>query len=471
MAFDITSVLGDIARIQEEEKRKQLEYIELHLIDSNPRNYYSMDGIEELAANIQLLGLMEPLIVKDTGGRYMLISGHRRRAALRMLAEAGDLPNGMHEKIACIVESGPVLAGEDQLDRKNREKAKALAEELKLIFANSDTRVLSSSDTALQVRRIRELFTELKDLGYEFPGRMRDHVASAAKVSATRVARLDVIEKGLTEPSLRKAWEAGTLGETSAYEIARREADVQALAAKRIGPKALSDMSTDRVTSVLDACEADGNRERRQAEDLADGLQRFADASDSKSSFSPDEYLEKMHEEDDILRGICRNNLQSIMKSLMFFKDEYDFSENFRLPNIDRIRKHDPHRSYSCGWSGGDGTWIDWDSKGIRVVVPGQQFRKTWTDFYDALTGAALQAAWKTEEPKVSTADTPVLQTGTPTEPGEYMTRTGVGTEDTRQTTMWQRLEWHDGCWSFPKTGAPLPKGTNVFSWFRLPEV
>ena len=93
-------------------------------------------------------------------------------------------------------------------------------------------------------------------------------------------------------------------------------------------------------------------------------------------------------------------------------------------------------------------------------------------DFYDALAGAALQAAWK-QPAKVSAADTGIeLHAGTPTEPGEYMTRIGSGAEETRQTATWQRLEWHtDGNWCFPKTGTPLPKGTNVFRWFKLPEV
>jgi len=464
MAFDITSVLGDIARIQEEENRKKLEYIELHLIDTNPRNYYSMDGIEELAANIQLLGLMEPLIVKDTGGRYMLISGHRRRAALRMLAESGDLPEGMHWKVPCIVESGPVLAGEEQLDRKDLEKARALAEELKLIFANSDTRILSSADTAQQVRRIRELFTELKDLGYEFPGRMRDHVAAAAKVSATRVARLDVIEKGLTEEVLRDAWEDGDLRETTAYEIARRNGLVQEAAADQIGLINLMDMTTEQVVEALDAISAEMGRKSTAPKDAEP-----ASVTDNlKSSFSVDEYRANRQREDAFFREAVNRNLQQMIRSATYYANDINFLDMERAIAIDKIKKGGYHGGGSI-----DGGFFDLDSKGVRFDIDGYgRISRTWTELYDAMAAAALEAVrQRPEQKKVSTADTPVLKTGTPTKQGEYMTRCGVGTEDTRQTTRWQCLEWHDGCWCYPKNGTPLPKGTSVFSWFRLPEV
>lgn len=480
MAFDITKALGDIGRRTADagEAKRELRYIPLHMIDTNPRNFYSTDGIDELADNIRLFGLMEPLLVRQEAcGRYMLISGHRRRLALKKLAEeAENYPESMHEPVACMVETaddplpGVETGGDDEL------RARQMAEELKLIYANADTRVMSSADTAQQVRRIRELFTGLQDLGYQFPGKMRDHVAAAAKVSATRVARLDVIEKNLFPEELRKSWKAGILQETSAYEIARRSPEVQMLVLHRVGVRPLQGMTTQQVTNCLEACEADGNRDREAREDWNKNVRSMAEASgNGKSDFSAEEYLAQMHEEDTILRELCRKNLGSILHELMFFKDEYNFDENFRQANIDRIRKNDPHSSYSVGWNANDstGTCIDWSSKGIEVrYCRRPRFRKTWVDFYDALAGAALQAAWKQPE-KVSAADTGIeLYAGTPTEPGEYMTRIGVGPEETRQTATWQRLEWHtDGSWCFPKTGAPLPKGTNVFRWFKLPEV
>ncbi len=37
--------------------REQIEYIDIDRIDDDPRNFYELSGLDELAANIELLGL------------------------------------------------------------------------------------------------------------------------------------------------------------------------------------------------------------------------------------------------------------------------------------------------------------------------------------------------------------------------------------------------------------------------------
>ena len=464
MAFDITKALSGIGRGPEttgDGRNRELRYVPLHMIDTNPRNFYSTEGIDELADNIRLFGLMEPLLVRqEASGRYMLISGHRRRLALIKLAEEDEnYPASMHDPVACMVEVGAdplpgIEAGSD-----DELRARQMAEELKLIYANADTRVMSSADTAQQVRRIRELFTGLQDLGYQFPGKMRDHVAAAAKVSATRVARLDVIEKNL-EPSLRKAWREGTLGETSAYEIARRPKDVQKLVAQRLDAKILGGMTTERVAQVLDACEADGNRDREAREDWNKNVGAMAEAAGSSPTFDGEEYLAERAAEDEAFAELLDYWAD------MFFQ-ELDGIQS-RQEGIETLKKRFRNRGHYGSVVNYDGS-----AKGLTLYKKSspKKILRTWTDVYDML---CLDALYRVAQiPEVSAADTGIeLHAGTPTEPGEYMTRIGVGPEETRQTATWQRLEWHtDGSWCFPKTGAPLPKGTNVFRWFKLPEV
>ena len=67
------------------------------------------------------------------------------------------------------------------------------APELRLILANSSTRVLSPAEVSKQAQRVETLLYQLKEQGYAFPGRMRDQVAAACKVSAPKLARLKVI--------------------------------------------------------------------------------------------------------------------------------------------------------------------------------------------------------------------------------------------------------------------------------------
>ena len=62
--------------------REQIEYIDIDRIDDDPRNFYELSGLDELAANIELLGLQQPIRVRpgEEPGRYVIVSGHRRRA-------------------------------------------------------------------------------------------------------------------------------------------------------------------------------------------------------------------------------------------------------------------------------------------------------------------------------------------------------------------------------------------------------
>ena len=52
-------------------------------------NKYSMDGLKDLAAGIEMDGLQEPLVLGQINGEYWLISGHRRMAALNILVAEG----------------------------------------------------------------------------------------------------------------------------------------------------------------------------------------------------------------------------------------------------------------------------------------------------------------------------------------------------------------------------------------------
>lgn len=463
MAFDIAKALGDISR--KPEGQRQIQYIPLHLIDTNPKNNYSTNGIESLAANIQMWGLLDPLIVKETPDRrYMLISGHRRRLALRMNAEAAEnYPDSMHEPVPCIVEpeDAPLPGIEDP---EKAAAARPLAEELKLIYANADTRVMSSADTAQQVRRIRELFTELQDLGYKFPGKMRDHVAAAAKVSATRVARLDVIEKGLTEPALRKAWKDGTIGETTAYEIARHIGLVQEKAAERIGAKVLGSMTTEKAAEALRAISADMNRESKAAKDLQDGLDRFSQGTALAQDRNRivNDYLKQRQDEDD-----------EFFEALAEMADHY-FSAlgavNTRQEGIERLKKGFRH-------NGGCNSTIDYQGSGKGLTLQrfaprrGKEITRTWTDVYDMLCTIALsdEALKANSHGKVSAADTgSKWQTGTPTEIGDYAVVCGTPKEKTPGSFMRSFQRWTGEGWA---DGRGVPLRLNVYGWIKLPEV
>ena len=190
-------------------EREQIEYIDIERLDADPNNFYELSNVDELATNIQLLGLQQPLRVRAVGrDRFVIVSGHRRWTALRKLVEEGH--NELREA-PCI---------------RERSQGSAALQELRLIFANSDTRRMSSADISKQAERVETLLYQLKEEGYEFPGRMRDHVAQACKVSKSKLSRLKVIQKGL-HPVFKPHWESGVLKEATAYALAQLPEDQQ----------------------------------------------------------------------------------------------------------------------------------------------------------------------------------------------------------------------------------------------------
>lgn len=179
---------------------ERIEYIPLSDLHEDERNFYALTGIDELAANIQLCGLMDPLRVRKTEDGYTIVSGHRRFAALQLLAAEDD----KFSAAACIIEAGDTPTA---------------LQELRLIYANSDTRKMSSADIGKQAERVEALLYELKEQGMEFPGRMRDHVAEACKISKSKLSRLKKINDHLAA-CYKPLWDAGDIPEDTADALA-----------------------------------------------------------------------------------------------------------------------------------------------------------------------------------------------------------------------------------------------------------
>ncbi len=192
---------------------EQIEYIDIGLIDGDENNFYALSDVEALAANIETVGLQQPLRVRTSEAdplRVKIISGHRRRTALEKLVQDGN------DKFRRV----PVI--------REQVSGSAALQKLKLIFANSDTRKISSADLAKQVKEVEDCLVQLREEGFDFPGRMRDHVAEACKVSKTKLANLKVIREKLI-PEAKKAWEKGHLSEDPALTLARLPEDEQQL--------------------------------------------------------------------------------------------------------------------------------------------------------------------------------------------------------------------------------------------------
>lgn len=211
MSFDIAKALASAGVKIDTAEKVEVEYISFDLIVPDPNNFYELSDLDELAASIAMVGLQQPLLVRPMAGddsQVIITSGHRRHAALKMLIDDGrqdlfDVPC-----IVCAPDENPKIS------------------QLKLIMANSTARKISSSAMVKQADQIEKILCELKEDGYDFPGRMRDYVAKACNVSTGKLGRLKVIQSGLTPP-LREAWERGQMTDETAYKLAKQDPTTQ----------------------------------------------------------------------------------------------------------------------------------------------------------------------------------------------------------------------------------------------------
>lgn len=226
MAFNLADVLKNVS--DSGTSREQIQYIPLSELAEDPNNFYQLSDIGALADNIALCGLQQPIRVRPfENGSYRIVSGHRRRAALEMLVADGY---DQWKEAPCIVEA---------------DDASPTLQQLRLIYANANTRKMTPAEVSEQAEQVEKLLYQLKEEGYDFPGRMRDHVAEAVSVSKSKLARLKVIRENL-DPSWADDWKSGALTESQAYALAQMPLSWQSII-KKDWPYAVNSLTADRL--------------------------------------------------------------------------------------------------------------------------------------------------------------------------------------------------------------------------------
>ena len=211
-------------------QQEKLEYIPFSQIIPDPQNGYSMDGIEDLARNIGLVGLRDPLRVYSVeDGMFMISSGHRRHAAIGLVMESD--PEAFAQGVPCIV------------DRSDDSPA---VREFKLLMANMDNRKMSDADLSQQLLRIQDVCRRLEDEGFRLKGRARDWVAEMAGVSRTKVGTLQAIRNNL-DPELLEAFDKGKLNTAVANELQKLPREFQLRIVKASGKAPGHELTMSRV--------------------------------------------------------------------------------------------------------------------------------------------------------------------------------------------------------------------------------
>ena len=483
MAFDITSVLQSVSGPDTE----QIEYIDLDRIDPDPENFYSLDRLDRLAGNIELIGLQQPLRVRPgtEAGRYTIVSGHRRRAAIMMIRDGGS--DQFSRGVPCIVEYG---------------EASETMRKLRLIYANASTRVMTAAEISKQAEETEMLLYRLKEEGVEFPGRMRDHVAEACRVSRTKLARLHAIRHKL-DPGLLSYFDRGELNEEAAYQLSRLPEHIQHEAAQRLENGKQKKLPIANVVEKVNR-----NLETYQAEmpcrSHAGGPDcHHKDEKILRSIFAPYDWqvcdagaccrdcyhwkdcsracqeckdrrkLEKDVEaekeaerkkasegEQQVFRTMRKKQAQRLLKLLddagMKDKDtlpaRFSWNDGIAAGKIRKAAAGDfgDEHYYGSSW---------------EIIPEGCTQLKRWADALGCTTDFLLE---RTDDPKPAAAAEAKWSTGTPTEPGEFVIRCGAPKEETPGSFMKTIQKWNGESWV---DGRGVPLRLNVYGWLKLPEV
>jgi len=88
------ALLGEAAEAPESPARDEVKKLKLTDIDPNrgqPRERFDEGALRELAESIKSVGVLQPILVRQTGDRYEIIAGERRYRASR-LAGLNEIP-------------------------------------------------------------------------------------------------------------------------------------------------------------------------------------------------------------------------------------------------------------------------------------------------------------------------------------------------------------------------------------------
>ena len=201
----------------------RVENIDAEKIVPNEKNFYSIEGIEEMANSLAVSDHMAPLEVTANGdGTYRLISGERRLSATLCRIRRGEIDKA---ELPCHVL--PAFEAKGALSAEQ-------VEMLSIIFANNyrQKTVLDQLNEVQQLEPIaRAIYQEAKEKGeladangvnMKFRTFFAEHILS---ISTSALQRLQTLSQ-LTDEA-KNAFEEGLIGKSVAVEIASLDQELQ----------------------------------------------------------------------------------------------------------------------------------------------------------------------------------------------------------------------------------------------------
>ena len=201
----------------------RVENIDAEKIVPNEKNFYSIEGIEEMANSLAVSDHMAPLEVTANGdGTYRLISGERRLSATLCRIRRGEIDKA---ELPCHVL--PAFEAKGALSAEQ-------VEMLSIIFANNyrQKTVLDQLNEVQHLEPIaRAIYQEAKEKGeladangvnMKFRTFFAEHILSISKSALQRLQTLSQLTN-----EAKNAFEEGLIGKSVAVEIAALDQEMQ----------------------------------------------------------------------------------------------------------------------------------------------------------------------------------------------------------------------------------------------------
>lgn len=260
MGFNLMNLMNDATKGESQKilENAGIEIKKASVYDLTPNegNYYSMLGIDELASAIEAAGgVKEPVVVSlQDDGTLLLLSGHRRRAAVLQLVSQGKKE---YEEIPYILEKG-IAGTQDEID---------------LITLLNSQREKTAYDKIREAAALKKIMQRKKKEEH-LPGRVRELVAEKMKVKPSQIGRYERIDKYLTDDwkaelqeeniDITTASELSTLPAEKQQEIYQEYQMGEPVSAKRI--KELQEH--EKSVSIMDTKESEQEAPPEQAVEL-----------------------------------------------------------------------------------------------------------------------------------------------------------------------------------------------------------
>ena len=198
-----SAISADLKAASADSFADNIKMLDVTEIISNKDNFYALTDIEPLADDIERQNLKHNLVVvkDEDSGKYLLISGHRRLEAVKLLISEGRRTS---TKVPCYI-------GRSGSEAENK---------LDLIMLNKTQRKYSDADVMQEYERLTETLKELESEGKKINGRLRENIADMLNVSSAQIGKIENIKHNAI-PDVENAVKSGEMSISTANEVAK----------------------------------------------------------------------------------------------------------------------------------------------------------------------------------------------------------------------------------------------------------